>query len=171
MSEVSDRFSAIFRDEHRAVRDALLDLIEAFRGQDGARAKELLERIAALSGPHFRYEEEVMYPGLVQIFGQKYVDTLFKEHDGAIRSAERLVELSANQRWSEAEIEEATELARGILPHVSDCDGLSLMVERLPTSEVDAILEARDRSLADGVDLLRWAREIRGTSGNAPAAA
>jgi hypothetical protein len=138
-----------------------MELIAAFRDRTPERARSLLSRIGKLSGPHFRYEEEVMYPGLVQIFGQKYVDTLVREHDDAIRSVERLAELSAKDRWTAAEIEEGVELARGILPHVSDCDGLSLMVERLPENEVDAIFAARDRALAEGFDLMRWAREIR----------
>jgi hypothetical protein len=161
MTHVADRFSMVFRNEHRAIRDGLMDVIQAFHDQAPDRARTLLAGIAMFAGPHFRYEEEAMYPALVQIFGRKYIETLLREHDEAIRSAEQLMYLSVKDRWTEEDVGEATELARGILPHVSDCDGLSVMVERLPAREVDAILAARDRSLAEGIDLVRWAREIR----------
>lgn len=51
--------------------------------------------------------------------------------------------------------------ARSILPHVSDCDGLSIMVERLPPARVEAIFAARARARAADVDLLRWAAQLR----------
>ena len=44
--------------------------------------------------------------------------------------------------------------ARSILPHVSDCDGLSIMVERFPDERIRTILETRQRALAADVDLL-----------------
>jgi hypothetical protein len=71
------------------------------------------------------------------------------------------VELAGKDAWTGADTEEGVDLVRGILPHVSDCDGLSIMVERLPEDTVDAILDARERCQEAGLDLLRWAREAR----------
>lgn len=161
MSDLADRFSLIFRDEHRAVRDALLTLADAFKERSPGSARECLARIAMLTGPHFRYEEEAMYPALLPIFGRKYIEKLFQDHDAAIRSADRLVALANRETWSDSEVEESVDLVRGILPHVSDCDGLSIMVERLPDDGVRGILDARDRCKAQGLDLLRWAKEVR----------
>ncbi|MBI4446134.1 MAG: hemerythrin domain-containing protein [Acidobacteria bacterium] len=114
-----------------------------------------------MTGPHFRYEEEVMYPALVEIFGQKYVDKLYADHNRVIGSAERLVQLIGKDTWSGEAVEEGLELVRGMLPHVSDCDGLSIMVERLPEATVQSILDARERCNTAGLDLLRWAKELR----------
>jgi len=44
----------------------LLDLIQAFQDRNLSRARELLGRVAALTGPHFRYEEEALYPALTE---------------------------------------------------------------------------------------------------------
>lgn len=156
----SDEFSKIFRDEHRQVRDGLLDLLDAFADRDGEKAGELLGSIAGLTGPHFRYEEETMYPSLVQIFGAEYIDSLIDDHDGAIAGARRLVELAGGS-LGDTEVDEARKIIRGILPHVSDCDGLSLMVERLEDQEVAAILSNRDSSLAENLDLLTWDDTVR----------
>ncbi|GBD24022.1 hypothetical protein HRbin29_01695 [bacterium HR29] len=159
---LADRFTQIFREEHRQVRDLLLDLIQAFQDRDLSRARERLGRVAALTGPHFRHEEEALYPALTSLFGDGYVEELFRAHDRAIAGARRLVELAEKAELSEEEVAEAVGIARGILPHVSDCDGLSIMVERLPEERVQAILDRREESLAAGLDLLRWAETVRG---------
>ena len=61
---LADDFALIFRDEHRVVRDTLLDLIQAFEDRDREWIRALLNGVARFTGPHFRYEEESMYPAL-----------------------------------------------------------------------------------------------------------
>lgn len=157
---MSQKFTETFRAEHRLVRDALLDLQDAFSNRDTHAAQTLLGRIAELTGPHFRYEEETLYPLLVQIFGASYIDSLIDDHDVAISGARRLVELVGGD-YSDDEIAEAHQVIRSILPHVSDCDGLSIMVERLNDAEVEAIFTKRDETLAAGLDLLTWDSTVR----------
>jgi len=93
-----------------------------------------------------RYEEEALYPSLV---------------DFAIASARRLVELTDGRELSEPETSEAVRLTRGVLPHVSDCEGLTIMVELFPEPAVESVLEARDRAREEGLDILTWARKVR----------
>ena len=157
---LADQFSETFRTEHRSVRDAIFDLIDAFRAHDQETAGSLVGQIATLTGPHFRYEEETLYPNLVKIFGADYVDALINDHDGAIASARRLVEL-VSAPIGDAEAVEGEAAARSLLPHVSDCDGLSIMVERLPESEVSDVFDTRARSLEAGLNLLEWADQVR----------
>ncbi len=158
---LSDDFTRLFREEHRAVRDALLDLVEALRARDFERARALLGRTAALTGPHFRYEEEVLYPSLTPIFGEGYVRKLLTDHDRAIGIAAKLAGQLEAATLTEEQAEEAVRLVRRILPHVSDCDGLSIMVERLPEEQIAGILAARNEARAANLDLLRWANEVR----------
>ena len=158
---LADQFTEIFREEHRKIRDTLLELIDAFSVRDLQRARTLLQRTAQYAGPHFRYEEETLYPALVQIFGEKYVEYLFSEHDRAIGRAGKLVELASKTILSNADVKQAVELIRAILPHVSDCDGLSIMVERLPEQTVQGVLDARERSNRSGLDLMQWTQQVR----------
>jgi Hemerythrin HHE cation binding domain len=155
------RFSATFREEHRIVRDLLLELLQAFEARDLTRVRALLGETATVTGPHFRYEEESLYPALVPIFGAEYVDKLLADHDLAIASARRLVELARQEALTDAEATQAVRLVRGILPHVSDCEGLTIMVELLPDAAVESILETRDRARDEGLDLLTWAAQVR----------
>ena len=102
-----------------------------------------------------------MYPALVEFFGPVYVESLCVEHDAAIGAARRLAELVGRAPRGGAEREATEVLARGLLPHVSDCEGLSIMVERLPEREVERILDRRRLARAQALDLLRWADEAR----------
>jgi hypothetical protein len=158
---LADQFTQIFRGEHRKVRDALLDLIQAIGNRDRASVQSLLQQIAVYTGPHFRYEEEAMYPALVEIFGEEYVQKLLEDHDRAIGTAQRLVELAGKETFTDEDVNEAIRLTRTILPHVSDCDGLSIMVERLPSQTVQHILDTRASSLDENLDLLSWATTVR----------
>lgn len=159
---LSDKFTVIFRDEHRAIRDTLFNLIDAFQKRDKGRIHPLLEQVSVLAGPHFRYEEEVLYPALVDIFGQDYIEQLLGAHDRAIGAADRLIKLAGKDSLGDEDVQEAVGLVRGILPHVSDCDGLSIMVERLPEGKIQSVLDARDRSKKEGLDLVQWTKQVRG---------
>lgn len=158
---LADQFSQIFRQEHRIVRDALLDLIQAFVARDRSRVQELISQVAKYTGPHFRYEEESLYPELVQIFGEEYVERLYSDHDRAIGTARQLAALGTKESLTDQEVNLAVAWVRSILPHVSDCDGLSIMVERLAEEKVQAILDSRERSNAAGLNLLAWAEQVR----------
>ncbi|GAA1869094.1 hemerythrin domain-containing protein [Actinomadura bangladeshensis] len=161
MPTLVQEFTDVFRTEHRGVRDLLLDLVEAFRLRDTERVRELVRAVDAATGPHFRYEEESMYPQLVAVFGAEYVAKLLTDHDGAIRNVRRLYGLAEHDRLTPRLAEHGIALTRQILPHVSDCDGLSIMVETLPDDTVEAILATRRDARAAGLTLLTWAATAR----------
>ncbi|KAB8180933.1 hemerythrin domain-containing protein [Microbispora catharanthi] len=158
---ISDVFRETFRDEHREVRNLLFALVDAFTAHDVTTARHIVSAIAEATGPHFRYEEESMYPRLVPIFGEEYVRKLVADHDGAIRNVRELAQLTDHGQIDQAQAERGIELTRQILPHVSDCDGLSIMVETLPQDDVLDILAIREAALEKNLDLLTWAGTVR----------
>ncbi len=165
---LADQFTQMFREEHRSVRDVLLALIQAFQERDRARIQSLLTKTAVLAGPHFRYEEEALYPGLVEILGEEYIQKLLRDHDRLIGAAGKLVELAGKDTLTDEDVATAIRLITGMLPHVSDCDGLSIMVERLPQEKVEAVLAARDRSRDANLDLMAWVAQGRERPPTAP---
>ena len=156
-----EEFSRIFREEHREVRDLLLALIDALADRDAVASRQLLTEVAAATGPHFRYEEEALYPALVELFGEDYIEKLLSDHDLAIANAARVDELVSTGTLSTHEVDEAVTAVRAILPHVSDCEGLSIMVEILPDTVVETIFAARAGARAEGLNLLEWAGSSR----------
>ena len=152
---------AEFREDHRKVRDGLLDLIDALQSKDAVKARKILGKINVLVGPHFRYEEETLCPALRVLLGE-HVDQLLKEHDGVIATARSCADLLKKDSLTDGEVRQASTAARTLLIHVSNCDGLSILSERLSKKEIDNLSEKLAVARKAGVPLLDWAETIRG---------
>lgn len=151
---------AEFREDHRKVRDGLLDIIEALQSKDIEKASEILGTINVLVGPHFRFEEEALYNTL-RVFLGEYVDQLFKEHDGVIETARSCAQLLKQDSLTDEEAKQASDAARALLVHVSNCDGLAILSERLKPEELDQLADKFTAAREAGVSLLDWAETIR----------
>lgn len=151
---------AEFREDHRKVRDGILAITEALRNKDVKKAREVLGTLNVLVGPHFRYEEETLYPSLRKFLGE-YVDQLLKEHNNVIDTAKTCAGLLAKNSLDDTESEEAAKAAMQLLIHVSNCDGLAILSERFTKKEMDSLAESYAEARKKGVSLLEWADTIR----------
>jgi len=159
MTKVADPI-AEFRDDHRKVRDGLLDLSEAIQKKQVPQARRILGDLNVMVGPHFRYEEEALYPALKTFLGE-YVDQLIKEHDGVIATARTAAQLLGKDSLTDAEAAAATRAARSLLVHVSNCDGLAILTEKFSQNEMDELARKYTAAREAGVALLDWADKIR----------
>lgn len=150
-----------FREDHRKVRDGLLEIIEALKKKDVAGARKILGNINTLVGPHFRYEEEALYPTL-RVFLGEYVDQLLSEHNGVIDTARACAKLLQKDTLNDEEANQAANAARALLVHVSNCDGLAILSERLSPTELKDLGDKFAAARKAGVALLDWAEKIRG---------
>ncbi len=151
---------AEFREDHRNVRDGLLDIIGALEAKDVSKAREILGGLDTLLGPHFRFEEEAFYPTL-RVFLGEYVDELLKEHNGVIETARSCAELLEKESLTDEEAKQAAHAARALLVHVSNCDGLAILSERLKPEELDELGEKFKGAREVGIPMLQWAETIR----------
>ncbi len=149
-----------FREDHRKVRDLLLDIADAAVKGDLGKARSSLGTLDNLVGPHFRYEEESLYPKLREFLGE-YVDQLVREHDGAVDTAKTAANLLSKPSLTKEEGKAVANAARALLIHVSNCDGLNILTERLDKKQLDALAEKYAASRAEGVPLIKWADTIR----------
>jgi len=155
------QFTRIFREEHRRLRDILLSLQSAFEGRDQVHIPSLIVDFITFGGPHFRYEEEALHPALTETYGKNYTAKLLGNHDLVIRAVRDLGELGGKKLLTDQDTVEVNRLICSILIHITECDGISLMVERLEEETVRSILNARDRCRREGLDLLQWATSVR----------
>ena len=149
-----------FREDHRKVRDSLLDLANAAEAGDVDKARDILGQIDVMIGPHFRYEEESLYPAMKEFLGD-YVDSLIAEHDVAFDTAKTAAKILSQSSLSKEEGKEVAKAARALLVHVSNCDGLNILAERFSPEKLDELGERFAQARAQGVPLLRWADTIR----------
>src|SRR5208337_371227 len=178
---LANQFTEVFRGEHRQMHDMLLGLMDAIEANDIESVRQGIAEMAAHAGPHFHYEEQVLYPALAEIYGHDYVERLGAEHDAALEAVQELAELAAAEEITPQQAGYGLELIRRLLPHVSDRDGLAVIVEVLPEETVQEIVRAREKSRRSGKTLLelaqgkskrrRVARQARGKARKAVATA
>ena len=149
-----------FRDDHRKVRDGILEITQALREKDVVKAREVLGRLNTLTGPHFRYEEEHLYPALRKFLGE-YVDQLVAEHNKVIETARECARLLGKDSLTDEEAESARKAAMALLVHVSNCDGLAILSERFSSRDLDSLAEKFLEAREKGVPLLEWAEKVR----------
>ncbi len=149
-----------FREDHRIVRDGLIELAGALESKDLEKASEVLGKLNKLLGPHFRFEEEALYPTL-RVFLGEYIDQLLNEHDEAIKAAKEVADLISGGAISDEDAKIAAGKTRALLVHVSNCDGLAILAERLDEKEIEELWSKFRNLREEGVPLLEWAEKIR----------
>lgn len=161
MTTLAEHFTDIFRTEHRSVRDLIMELIQAFKAREQDKIRIRLEDLAALTGPHFRYEEESLYPQLTAFFTDEYVTKLYSDHSMAIGNAKKLISIANQKALTDEDITLAVRTLQSIMPHVSDCDGLSILIETLPSEDIQKVLDTRDIARSKNLNLIQWAEHER----------
>lgn len=120
---IAGQFAKAFRHEHREIRDALLELSRAFARRLQSEIAVSLVKVARLTGPHLRYEEEALYPALSRLFGPDYIVKLRTDHHRAIGSMRRLVDLASRNTLTVKAVSAAMNRIREVLPYIADCEG------------------------------------------------
>jgi len=149
-----------FRRDHRRIRGDLHGLCRAISDQEMSNARKILDHLGILTGPHFRYEEEHLYPALRTVMGDE-VDHLLDEHDEAVEIVREAVDLLARESLSEAEIDAAVQSIASLLIHVSTCDGLAPLARKLSHEDLEWLAIRFQKTRTEGVPLLEWADTIR----------
>lgn len=156
MISSQEKFIKTFKQEHQTILDGLLDLRRAVRQADAARAQELVRELDQVMGPHFRVEEEALYPMLTDYLGAENVRNLLDEHKGAVAAMHLFKQHIGDPAWLQARGPEALKTLEGFFMHVTSCDGLSIIIERFSDVQKVELAEHLDRVLAASLPLTVW---------------
>lgn len=149
-----------FREDHRKARDGLLEMIRAIRAKNIAKASETIEYLDTILGPHFRYEEEILYHRL-RIFLGEYIDELISNHDVITETAKNAIELFKKETISANEAEQVIKAAQKLLVYISNCDGLAIFTESLSPKGLEELAEKYTAVKEANIPMLEWAEKIR----------
>jgi hemerythrin len=119
-----------FQNDHRKVIDHLIELQAAIQADEMPKARDILKSLDRLVGPHFKFEEEHLYPELRLFLGER-IDEMLKEHEGAVSITGSLVNYLSKDKHSQEEKKAALRDLSGFFVHAANCDGLVLLAERL----------------------------------------
>ncbi|MCL4436624.1 MAG: hemerythrin domain-containing protein [Thaumarchaeota archaeon] len=149
-------------DDHKIVRDTLLEMVDTIKKKDVTKAFELLINLDKIGGPHFRAEEETMYPELKKFFGDQYYEKLLTEHDSVINAAKKVAETLGKGSLTDKDVQQLIKIIQNeIMPHPITCSGLEILMERLSPAELKTISKSLVSARKADVPLLEWADSIR----------
>lgn len=157
------------QDDHKKALDAIFDLLKAVERRDARQARQTIGLIDLASGPHWRWEEEALYPALRQ-FSDELVDGLTKEHDDYIAAVAELRSRFKEQgligllRRGGPGVEDwtrARDLTRTLMYHLATCDGLVMWIEILGAGDKQTVRQAIFVARREGIPLLEWSEKMR----------
>ena len=154
--ETREKFLKAFKHEHQEILNRLIELREAMGNGDVAAARRLVGELDSILGPHFRVEEEALYPMLSPWLGEQNVKNLLEEHRGAVAAVHELKRNVGDPEWLRANGAKVLGYLNGFFMHVTACDGLSIIVERFTDEQKQALGEALDRVWAEALPLTVW---------------
>jgi len=154
-------FFTEFRNDHRQIRDLIMDLKSAFIRKEMSEAGNLVERLNSIAGPHFLFEEQCLYQELIPVYGMEYIDKLYIDHDLLIARIKTIKGIIEKKDLSDEDVEKGLNLLRGLLPHLSDCEGLTIMVERFDQKEIVRIFASLKNARLMNTGLLEWSDKGR----------
>jgi len=135
-----DALRQAFSEDHRVLTRGLTGVVDALREADLAQAVRRAEELDRRVGPHMAFEEQVYYPELRLVLGDRFVDRLYHEHALGLDAVRRLIRHDPAQPLPEREriVEELTTA----LEHARSCGTLLSHLTRLDPGTLGAMRQA-----------------------------
>jgi RND superfamily putative drug exporter len=143
-----ERLGALAHDEHHRLLGLLGELEEASERRDTDRVLELVEETRGIAEPHFRYEQQSLFPLLLDAIGPERVEALYAAQAEVVDALKRIEELSGPARVKKAAAAETKRLVGVARASVHGCDALEDTVAHQPAEVAELVLAARDRAYA-----------------------
>lgn len=147
---------AQLKSEHDQINDTLLDMISALMREDLTQFKKLLKSFDEKAGPHFRFDEEAVYPSLVGIYYPGYLVKLYTDHDLAIARYNLLVDLFRKDNLTQSDFAEGIRHVRMIIHYISGCQILPIAKIPLDEEQIKRLKSIHKKSLSDNMGLTTW---------------
>lgn len=158
-ASTNDRIEA-YRDEHRLIRDSVLAIIDAGARGEVEEARAMVEQFDDAIGPHYRYEEEVLYPLMTRFLGEDRVEELIGEQADSIDAVREMKALLDDGTLTREQETELIEQMYTLMGHIYDCD-VAILMETLTDEEMAEVAQGVDRCHEEDLSLLQWAETVR----------
>lgn len=150
-----------FQNEHRQIRTTLWELLVSLVQRDITLGRCYLKKLDKLTGPHFRYEEETLFPALMEIYDSMYVNKLFTDHDLVIMHIKKLCSTLNQPDLTEEDYTIAIKQVKSVLPIVSSCESISAMIEKFNDRLIEKLNDTHNKAYHDNFSLFKWSETVR----------
>jgi hypothetical protein len=149
-------FLGAFKEDHKIILNNLLSLKDAVKRKDTKNAASLVVFLDDIMGPHFRVEEEALYPMLTEYFGEDNVERLLEEHTLATDAMNEFKHNIGSERYMVEHGEDTLKKLQGFFLHVTSCDGLSIIIEKFSDDQKKNLDAHLAKVREEGIPLTVW---------------
>jgi len=142
--------------EHDQIREMLQKLSISIMMEDVARFKELLVKFDKITGPHFRFEEEAVYPALVDIYYPGYISKLYTDHDLVIARFNELNNLLNKEEFSGSDYISCIRHLRMMDHYITGCEILPIKKIPLDDQQIRRLKAIHRKSKEEKLGLISW---------------
>ena len=142
--------------EHDQIREMLQKLSISIMIEDVERFKKLLVNFDQIIGPHFRFEEEAVYPALVDIYYPGYISKLYTDHDLAIARFNELKNLVNKEKFSESDYISGIRHVRMMGHYITGCEILPIKNIPLDDQQIKRLKTLHKKSKEEKLGLISW---------------
>ena len=147
--------------EHDQIREVLQKLSISMMMEDVERFKKLLVKFDQITGPHFRFEEEAVYPALVDIYYPRYISKLYTDHDLAIARFNELNKLVNKEKFSESDYISGIRHLRMMDHLITGCEILPIKNIPLDDQQIRRLKTIHKKSKEEKLGLISWSNTRR----------
>ncbi len=153
-------FLEAFKEDHKIILDKLLNLKDAVKRKETKDAENLVKFLDNIMGPHFRVEEEALYPMLTEYFGEDNVERLLEEHTMATEAMNEFKHNIGSEQYMREHGEDTLKKLQGFFLHVTSCDGLSIIIEKFSDDQKNNLDAHLTKVRDEAIPLTVWKQQI-----------
>lgn len=147
--------------EHDSILNILSKISCSLMTEQLDELKNLLNRFDEEAGPHFRFDEEAVYPSLVDVYYPGYISKLYTDHDLAIARFNQLKHLFAKPEPNASDFYDGIRQARMISQYITSCDILPIGHIPLNDQQIKKISSIHKRAKTENLSLICWSDTVR----------
>lgn len=155
-----NNFLEAFKEEHKIIFNNLLSLKDAVERKDTEDAENLVRFLDEIMGPHFRVEEEALYPMLAEYFGEDSVEHLLEEHTMATEAMNEFKHNIGNKQYMVERGEDTLKKLQGFFLHVTSRGGLSIIIEKFSDRQKRNLAAHLTKVRDEAIPLTVWKQGI-----------
>ncbi|MEX0728838.1 MAG: hemerythrin domain-containing protein [Planctomycetaceae bacterium] len=140
-SDSARQFRDDFTADHQFLTRGLLDLLNALQENDFAKTRELAQEIDEKAGAHIQFEEEHLYPELVERRDPAFVIRLYHEHELGREAIDTIVNRPSDEPFSENQRSALMSKLQIALEHAYTCGSLLSYASNIDLSVQSQLLE------------------------------
>lgn len=129
-------FIGAFQQDHNKIKNHVNSLQKSIKNLQITQSRTILNKIEELVEPHFKFEEDYLYPRLQRLM-REITQKLYNEHQAVLKFFKEATDIVKKDRLSKIEKENILNNLTKFYTILEQCEDLANFAERFDVSDKD----------------------------------